>query len=452
MEKLIKYLNKPDLLKYGVAAILLAIPLYPKFPLFSIPGTYVSVRLEDFLLVAVGVIWLLTNLQDVRKILRLRIIRLFGIFMFVGLISVLSGVFITDSVEPHLGLLHWARRLEYFLPFVFGYSVIKKRSDIKFFLNLLPIIIIYAFIYGVGEKYWSWPVITTQNLEFSKGIAQRLVPGSHLNSTFAGHYDLASFMVLILPILLPVMVLTSGIKKRAYFFISFICGLWLLANSLSRISVVSYLLAGVITLVLLRKYLLIPLLITISLLVFATSSDLISRYVRIFMVTMSKIVTVVTPSSVYAQEGEQLLRRKSNEISTTPTPEPVFEDRSTSIRLNVEWPRAIRAFKKNPLIGTGFSSITLATDNDYLRLMGEVGSLGLFAFLLILVRIVASIINQIKLGYKNIEGGYVLAILGSFGGVLLNAFFIDVFEASKFAIIFWLLLGFSVKVSEDIRK
>ena len=38
------------ILKYVSAAILLAVPLYPKFPLIAVSGTYVSVRLEDWLL------------------------------------------------------------------------------------------------------------------------------------------------------------------------------------------------------------------------------------------------------------------------------------------------------------------------------------------------------------------------------------------------------------------
>jgi len=75
------------------------------------------------------------------------------------------------------------------------------------------------------------------------------------------------------------------------------------------------------------------------------------------------------------------------------TPSAYFEPtalavgRSTDIRLKVEWPRAIKAFLKNPLLGTGYSSITLATDNDYLRMLGETGILGTLAFLAIILEI-----------------------------------------------------------------
>ena len=46
-----KFQNLVDkLYKYLVAAIIVIIPLYPKFPFIRIPGTYVSIRFEDFLL------------------------------------------------------------------------------------------------------------------------------------------------------------------------------------------------------------------------------------------------------------------------------------------------------------------------------------------------------------------------------------------------------------------
>ena len=81
--------------------------------------------------------------------------------------------------------------------------------------------------------------------------------------------------------------------------------------------------------------------------------------------------------------------------------------------MNVEWPRAIRALKKNPLLGTGYSSITLATDNDYLRLLGETGVLGFLAFLLIGVRL----IKRYLIAYpfkklKEVETGFIVGLIG----------------------------------------
>ena len=147
---------------------------------------------------------------------------------------------------------------------------------------------------------------------------------------------------------------------------------------------------------------------------------------------------VITP--VYAEEGS-VMRRET--AVATPTPIPVFEDRSTSIRLNVEWPRALRALSKNPLLGTGYSSITLATDNDYLRMLGETGIIGFSSFFLILANLLKKLLKYLKTTKirSDLESVYILSFAGGFMGILINAVFIDVFEASKFAITLWLVLG-----------
>ncbi|MBU0569337.1 hypothetical protein KKB40_00970, partial [Patescibacteria group bacterium] len=43
--------------------------------------------------------------------------------------------------------------------------------------------------------------------------------------------------------------------------------------------------------------------------------------------------------------------------------------------------------------------------------------------------------------FKGVELAFITGLTGSIPGLLLNAVFIDIFEASKFATIFWLLIG-----------
>jgi O-antigen ligase len=99
-------------------------------------------------------------------------------------------------------------------------------------------------------------------------------------------------------------------------------------------------------------------------------------------------------------------------------------------------------------LGTGYSSITLATDNDYLRILGEVGLLGLLSFFLILANILKGFLSKwpfIK-NFKKMELAFTAGLFSGIGGVMVNAFFIDIFEASKFAIMFWLFAGFVLAI------
>ena len=451
MQKLIK--SPETLLKYLVAGILIAVPLYPKFPFIRIPGTFVSVRLEDLLLILSFIFWLIFFFPGIKNFFKNDILRAIIIFLGVGVISLFSAIFVTQTITPHIGILHWFRRIEYFVPLVLGMTVIKKLAgNLNFFFKIILLIIFFAFIYGFGQRYLSWPIIITQNQEYSKGVALRWMSGSHINSTFAGHYDLATFLVLVLPLVITSLFILKGKLTKVFLAGTWLISLWLLVNTASRISLVSYLIASTFSLVLIKKYKAIPIVILISIGFIGFSSNLQERYGRLWNVVRERVLEIkildnLVADDVYAQDSEEFLFKK-DKPSPTPTPVPVFEDRSSSIRLNVEWPRALRAFSKNPLLGTSYSSITLATDNDFLRLLGEVGLLGFLAFLLIFVNFCTALLKvwPFPKNFEGLELAFVAGISGSLPGLFLNAVFIDIFEASKFAIIFWLLIGMTISL------
>ncbi len=448
-----KLLDK--ILKYITATILISVPLYPKFPFIGIPGTFVSIRLEDVLLAFAALYWLVVYFPGIKKLTNDKIGGAMLFFILAGLISLLSAILVTKTVQPHIGFLHWVRRIEYFIPFFVASVAIGRRpKDAGFYFKIILIVVVAAFIYGFGQRYYNWPIIITQNKEYSKGVALSWVEGSHISSTFAGHYDLASYLVMVMPIIVSTIFVVKDKRiKLLLAGVVFAC-LWLLVSSASRISLASYLMGVSLSLFLIKKYKAIPLVILISLIFVSFSSNLQARYVRLIEVGKEKIknITVIDnfrTGLVYASEPGGLPEKRSIP-SPTPSPPPSYEDRSTSIRLNVEWPRAIRALKKNFLLGTGYSSITLATDNDYLRLLGELGIIGFAAAFLLFANIFGILIAKFPLD-KNFSGlnlALVAGYCGAFPGLLLNAVFIDIFEASKFAISFWLLTGIVVTITK----
>lgn len=413
-----------NLFKFVLTAILIFVPLFPKFPAFRIPGIYVAIRLEDFLIFGAFVIFLIPFLSNIKNFLTDKLSRSILLFIVVGFVSLISGIYLTQTVAPTIGFLHWIRRIEYLSLFFIGYVYIShesKQSLFEYIVKVLLLVNFFIFLYGIGQHYLNFPVIITQNEEYSKGIALRWIPGAHINSTFGGHYDLASYLVLTMPIFVTAFFVFKDKFSKFILASSVLSGFWLLSVAVSRISIVAFLIATTLSLFLMKKYKELLVFGLISVIAFGFSPDLRARYGRIYDVLKEKITFVTV---AYAQEKE------------------VFEDRSSSIRFVVEWPRALRAFYKNPILGTGYSSISLATDNDYLRALGETGTLGLMAFLFVLFNVFKSLIN-----YKftdNLESAFTASILGSFVGILVTAVFIDIFEASKFATIFWLILGLTI--------
>jgi len=433
MSKLLRWLN--SCFKYLVMGILVAVPLYPKFPFINIPFTYVAIRLEDFLMLVVAIVLAVLSIKELKLYWKNNMEKSVLLSLLIGFFSLVSAIILTNSVIPSIGVLHWVRRVEYFVPLFAGLYLFRRKNSglVEYYIKVLLITIFILFAYGLGQRYLSWPVIITQNSEYSAGIALRWIPGSSINSTFAGQYDLAAYLVMVIPIMVCLLVKAKNWPSRIIVLLALFSGCWLLSNALSRIASVSAVMATCIALFMLKKYKAIIVVIVIAIVFLSLSGDLRARYLRIFDVVVKQVSAqeLVTPIP-------------------TPSPVPVFEDRSTSIRLNVEWPRAIRAFSKNPFLGTGYSSITLATDNDYLRLLGEVGILGFMAFMLILIRL-ANLVRLVyrNLGknvYSNMEAVFLAGYFGGFFGFLTTAIFIDVFEASKVAIIFWLFTGIAVGI------
>jgi hypothetical protein len=446
------FITMKNLFKYLVAAIIIVIPLYPKFPFIHIPGTYVSIRFEDFLLAIIGLLTLIKIIPNIKKFFSDNIARAMLVFLLIGSVSVFAGIYLTQTVVPTIGILHLLRRVEYFIPFfaVLAFFPHEGGKNLEFYIKVLMLTVFVVLLYGVGQKYFNLPVIMTQDSEVSKGIALRWTSGSQLTSTFAGHYDLAAFAVLVLPIFISLIFVVKGKLSKIFLLLASISGYWLLVNTASRISFGSYLIAVSIALLLIKKYKAIVAVVIISLVMSSFSASLFGRYKSLIDVYLQKVKSVKIVDArlfdfrVTAQEIVSPTTVKT--LVPTPTPKPIIEDRSTSIRFNVEWPRAVRALMKSPLIGTGYSSVGLAIDNDYLRLLAEVGILGFLAFVLIIVRIMLIFVSQFPITKKlsGIELGFVAGVIGGLFGILVNAVFIDVFESSKFAIIFWLLIGLAV--------
>src|SRR3989344_3555532 len=104
------------------------------------------------------------------------------------------------------------------------------------FVVLFVLLSMLIVLYGFGQKYLGFPAYLTMNEEFAKGAPITLSGLSRVPSTFAGHYDLAAYLVLIIPILIS---LIFGFKSwliRAALATVSLLGIVLLFMTVSRVS------------------------------------------------------------------------------------------------------------------------------------------------------------------------------------------------------------------------
>lgn len=461
-----KLLRSENLLFKLLLGLMVFIPLYPKFPLLNIVNTYVAIRIEDVLAAAVFFVWLVNKLPILKRLIKLPIYQSFLLFWGIGALSLLSAVLITHSVIFHLGFLHWLRRVEYMLFFVMAATTISSKDQIKTILKAGLVVTLVVVLYGFGQEWLRFPVVSTTNREFSKGLILFLSPEARVNSTFAGHYDLAVFLTIVLIFMGSLFFRYKKIMDKAVLVISGMLSFALLGLTAARISFVGTLLGLSISFWLNGKKILVVLLVLLAMGTLIAVPDLRHRFVATLTVNIlggggpkyepkgvPPNLNKLSESSKAAllKESISVASGSNTNISAVPSDiapgEPVNYtelevQRSYGIRLDVEWPRALRAFYKNPFLGTGYSSIMIATDNDFLRSLGEVGFLGTTALLLVFLILIKQMIKYIR-SNSGFEKSFIIGSFCMLIAVLLTGTFIDVLEASKIATIFWFILGLS---------
>jgi len=445
------------LIKPILAVLILFIPLYPKFPLQTIKGTYVAIRLDDIVIALSLLTWFLYQIKNRLPVFKLKINKLFLLYFLAVCLSTIHALLIFQTEPRHILLLHLLRRFEYMSVFFITVSAIKKRRHLSFAYTSLLITTFLVCLYGYGQKYFKLPIISTMNAEFSKGQLLQMENWARVSSTFAGHYDLAAYLSVVLIIIAGVVITTKKTSTKIIGIVSWLTAFHILTLTASRISIMALWGASIITFVLLKKYLWI--LPVSALIIFSmfTSTDLNQRLIA----TLNSIPTrTPQPTSTPPPQPTaipQLTKTPTKKPGFQPTPKPtVFRHqreevqtidldagvaRSGEIRFKAEWPRAINAYKKNPLSGTGLGSITLATDNDYLRLLGESGILGFISLATIIIWFIIKTIPSIRKKSKTPKDNLNIIFLGATLSFLANAIFIDVFEASKTAYMFWIMMG-----------
>lgn len=455
---------------WAILFLAVFIPLYPKFPLLNVKGTFVAIRIED-LLIAVTLFWWIIYIifsGQFKKVIFDKLNQAILLFFFIGAVSLFSAIFLTNTVTPGLAILHYLRRIELMMLLPVAYFAISSGKQVKLLLIISSLVLFITNIFALGQKYLSWPVVSTNNSEFSKGLILYLTPDARVSSTFAGHYDFAIYLACCIGIIAalifvskkPIPIIWQGILISLSFFT--------LILTAARLSFVAAFGGILLSLLLTGKKIFILLVIVVGILTLAYPSQLRDRLVSTIT------VNILHEGQRYEAETDVQIERSQLNIPTLPHQdstdsaemvktqgipsdiapgEPTDYSqmavyRSSGIRFYYEWPRAIRAFEKNPLLGTGYSSLGLATDNDFLRSLGEVGLLGTIAFFLILFEITKRIWLNYRFFQVKLIKYFSVGLLSMILILLINSMFIDVFEASKVASLFWIFAGIGISLEK----
>ncbi len=180
------------------------------------------------------------------------------------------------------------------------------------------------------------------------------------------------------------------------------------------------------------------------------------------LVTSDEVPTATRPADVYVEVPDIITVSTTSAegvtSTTTSTKERTYSYNalkyglSMAIRLDTLWPQAIKGFQRNPLVGSGYATLTKSsieqfteaesTDNNFLRTLGETGLLGFMTFYGTIV-ISFFIAGKVILTSDSLfNKGVAVGLISAGVALLINAVYIDVYASSKVAFSYWALTGF----------
>lgn len=492
MQKLIKSLKWIDdnLVHLATIGFIFLTNLVPKFPIQFVEYTYIRIRIDDILPVALVAIFFI---QWIRRKIHLNYRLLIPIVLF--WIAVFASFAYNHYIEKppnipifNIGFLHSARRIQYMAVFFVASAVVISEKRFMEYLRYYFITLAIVGVYGLGQKFLAFPSIQSMNPAYTDGRLLFLNASDRINSTFGGHFDLAAYMTFSIP-------LTLGMyfyRRQKRYFALFVLSLTILLYTAARSSFLAYLASTFPYLLLMRKFKVFAAALLITAVLLFVTGDMTKRFLSTFQVktvfvnektggtsvdqkisvknlpagtkafklpfgnndptpTVSeKNLKLEAQRQVYEEArrkgiylSKEQIEKQSDELAKLIKPKQMLLcDISCATRLEVEWPRAIVAFRSNMVLGTGPSSITEATDNDILRWLGETGVVGtmLFVTIIFLVCRYAFQLARIDKEKKHIFYGFIFGVIA----LIVNATYVDIFEASKMAYNFWLVSGLIV--------
>jgi hypothetical protein len=299
--KILKWISNNILLVITLL-LLMVVPLYPKIPLLDVAHTWVYIRVEDMLVALTALVWvvlLLFKKVSLKTPLTLPIL----LFWVMGGLATLHGVMLIfptiSNVFSNVALLSFLRSIEYIFLFFVAYAGIKDKKYIYAVVAILVITLLFIIGYGFGQRYLGFPAYLTMNEEFAKGVPMQLSQLSRISSTFAGHYDLAGYLVLIIPI---VVSMIFGFKSwfiKILLLVTAFLSIIILFWTVSRISFFALLAAFLILLIFQKKKWVMVALFVAIIASFGFFPTLLQR----FNSTVSEVDILVD-----AKTGNQLVR------------------------------------------------------------------------------------------------------------------------------------------------
>ena len=321
----------------GLYIIILSMLLSPEISLGAVQGRDIVLRLEDLILVIVVITWLaqMAIKKDVGFFRKTPLNKAIGIYVAFNIISTVRGM-LFDFVSPAKGFFFVLKYIEYFFLYFMVANQIRSKEQIKLFIQFFIFTCFVTCVYAVlhiGQGRLSTPFET----------------GSGEPNTLGG------YLLIVLSLIMGLFLYSPSSRSRM--FLTCFSVFLIMPSFLFTLSRTSYLA-------------IIPM--WLSLIILGPRKRLMGS----ILLLAFGLGIFFMPQAV-RERLEYTLKGRSQIKATVVA--GVKLDPSSSARIE-SWKEAWKRVKKYPFLGYGVTGLFFI-DGQYVRILGELGILGILAFL-----------------------------------------------------------------------
>lgn len=386
--------------------------LSPEMVVAHTPAREVTVRSEDFILLIVIFAWFAKTavFKELALFKKTPLNRPILFYSLICVISTLIGIY-TGRVKLSSGILFSLKYIQYFFIYFMVVNNIREMAQVKRFITAILITCFIVSIYAITQI----PI------------------GERVSAPFEGEggepNTLGGYLVLMLSIILGLLAHYEKGKERLYlaglallilfpFFFSLSRGSWLAVIPMS--------------------------------IVFITISEKKIFFILVLLISAIAI-PLLAPEKVKERAASTFIEEKG--FQRTERIGKISFDPSASERI-ASFKIAFKRWTRRPILGYGVTGGGFI-DSQYFRTLVEMGSLGIFAFLYL----VLTIFKNVLLVYKNstdpFSKGLSLGLLGGVGAMLGHSLGSSTFIIVRIMEPFWFLAGLVMvlpKIEEKVKS
>ncbi len=391
---------------FALIILIFSMLLSPELSLGGIRGREVVLRMEDIFLFVVFFGWLAK--MAVNKELGLLRVTPLNRFILLYIIIYAIATFygsLVGHVKIQEGIFYLIKYFEYFLLYFMVSNSLKDRKQIKMFIYCIIFVVFLISLYA-----WF------QHFSGAGRVTAPFEGGGEPNT-------LGGYLLLMMMVIAGLLLNIAAIKVKFFLGVVLCFAFPAFLFTLSRSSWIGFIPAYITLMFLSRK----------------------GKH-TLFLLSMVLVLlfSVIFPKYVY----ERIEHTFSAKDEVTFMGKTFNLDKSAAARIDTV-KRGFKAWAKSPIIGHGAGSAGSVFDNQYLRVMVEVGVVGFMAFFWMLSAIfINSIYVLNKLKNDNFAQGLTAGFIAGFIGLLMHAMGAATFIIVRIMEPFWFLAAIVVMLPE----